>query len=523
MADQILSPVPSINPDILRKSGYNDKDIEFINKAHANNYTDEEIDEFLKNEGSSLNINKTIPLQRSTVDSAIDFSRPIASSAGATAVGAISGPAAPVTGPITYAAIDALLQHLQKDPKQSIASEAMGLKKGGVADTLTNTGEQAAIGQILGGIFKGGARVVNGINSSNVPDIYKLGPTTSEAAKSEGQPILSKVTKMIEDIFSTGSKKEAQSESAQLADKEALNMGYRMGHSYVRSELKDPAAMFKAIANDIPEDVTPVKFVQNKNNYTPITFKKPEYGNPNQDSILIPGSPASKSIPGDVSAVAAPTERYATNYGQLDKILEDPDKIQALLTKSQAAGSTNLKADLKSYKFMRMWQNSTTVDPQNPSKILVDAKSLADQLYNPESQDALKTIYSQQNRADIEQFFKNVAITQDKIAAHPVAKMLWLTKDGIALSIGLLNGHIGTAAAADGAAYLGANVVGKLLTSPKTARLLVNLAGGQPLGVSDIYASKVLSSVLQGATVSLANREGQKVPYTVDGEKLVQK
>jgi len=70
-------------------------------------------------------------------------------------------------------------------------------------------------------------------------------------------------------------------------------------------------------------------------------------------------------------------------------------------------------------------------------------------------------------------------------------------------------------------AYLGAQQVGKMLTKPETARLLVALAGKEPLGYSDQFAAKVLTKALNGAMLGLIKSDGSVEPVRMEDGKFV--
>lgn len=439
--------------------------------------------------GAQEIIKKTSGVPRPT-DSMIDFLRPIVAGAGASAAGTMAAPTVIGSAPAaigTYALIDGILQKLRSEPDQSFASENLGLKPGSIPATLANTGQQYLLNKAGEKIFTGAARVIKGFNSSDVPEIYKYGPTTSQAAASEGLGKTAKVAKFVEDTFAPGAKKEAQQASAALLDKEASNIGYKIGHDFTREELRDPSQTFSAMSKEIPPE----------NIYTPVSFNK------------------TKS-PIRVEAKGAPIETtYADSYKDLDKIITDSGKLQKMLTHAQeSGGGTNLRSDVGAYKFMRIWQDAIKRDPIDPSKMKLDPQKLTDSLYDPEFQSSGKLLWNSKQRGDIEQFFKNVAYTQDKINAHPYFR---LGTNGMAFTGNImmaLHGNL-PGAAMGTTIQLGANGVGKLLTNPKVSRLLVSMAGGEPLGVSQEYAARAIVNALNGMTVAIANRDGSSTPGTV--------
>jgi len=84
-----------------------------------------------------------------------------------------------------------------------------------------------------------------------------------------------------------------------------------------------------------------------------------------------------------------------------------------------------------------------------------------------------------------------------------------------------LTGSVEGGTVASAGTFIGAEVLGRLLTNPKVGRLLVAMAGGEPLGVSEAYAGRQIANALQGSTIALMGPDGTKTPVRVQGEKLV--
>jgi len=412
-------------------------------------------------------------------DTIIDLLRPVLASAGAGAAGTLAAPSAPFTlgaGPVVagagaYTGIDALLQHLKSQPSTSLTSQALGLKPGSISSTLANTGEQYLGGKLLesgvGALARGGKALL----SSDAPEIYKFLPTTSQAAENAGLNKTAAVAKTLED-FSISAKQKALDRSAGAGFTQALQTAKNLDFNFSRN----PNTMLDLIRSDTP--------------------------------------------PGSIES-----------FNVLDKAISDPNKLQEVLTTAQTNGvGSNLKKSLQGYQFMKMFDDATTRslsegNPYNSNVIKIDPSSFDKTWLDPKMQDSLKTLYNSSQRADIEQFFKNVAATQDKVSAMPIAKKIWLMRGGAAIGSGLLSGSLTGSAEIGGlttvGTYIGAQQLGKLLTNPKTARLVVAMAGGEPLGVSEQYASRALSQALNGSVVALINDKGDKVPVRVQDGKYV--
>jgi len=218
-------------------------------------------------------------------------------------------------------------------------------------------------------------------------------------------------------------------------------------------------------------------------------------------------------------------EAFFKDLPQLNKTIADPRKLQDVLSAAQENGiDTNVKKVLQQYQFSKIFNNATSRDivkGVKPSNVVrINPESFNKDWLKSEMQDSLKKLYSANQRADIEQFFKNVAYTQEKIEGNPIAKKFWVMRGAVGISAGLLTGgitgsHIAMPVGAIGA-LVGAEAVGKLLTNPKTARIMVALAGGEPLGVTEQYAARAIVQGLAGSTIALLNADGSKTPVQID-------
>jgi len=165
---------------------------------------------------------------------------------------------------------------------------------------------------------------------------------------------------------------------------------------------------------------------------------------------------------------------------------------------------------------MKMMNDATTKDIQG--NVRIDPNKLSQTWNDPEMNTSLGTLYGKQGRANVTDFFKNIAATQDKQNTYPIAKQLRLVDGGIAFSAGLLTGNIHIASGAAGLAglFVPSAVVGNLLTKESTARIVTAMAGGEPLGKSAQLASKLVTDALQGTSVALMGSDGKKTWGTFD-------
>jgi hypothetical protein len=409
---------------------------------------------------------------------AIDASRPFIAQAAGAGVGALASPAGPVAAGAadvgTYSVVDALMQYLKKEKPASFGSAL----EEGAANAVGN--------KILGGLAGIVGRGAKAVLNSDVPDaksILNFSPTSSQALKATGSPILGTVAKTFEDLALT-SKEKALDRSAGAGFTQALKTA-------------------KAGGFDLTQDATTGQ------------FKNPLNPQAHLTSVNQALSPASEGP-------------VFSDLASLNKVIRDPQKLQDVLSTAQENGiDTNVRKSLQQYQFAKLFNNATTRDvaAQGPQKVVrIDPNTFNSDWLDPEMQDSLKKLYSAKQRSDITQFFQNVAATQDKVQANPIARKFWMMHAGIGLGTGLLTGSLtggAMGALTSGGVLVGAEGLGKLLTNPKTARLLVSLAGGEPLGVSEAYAGRQIVNALQGSTIAILNADGTKTPARIQGEKLV--
>lgn len=399
---------------------------------------------------------------RETMDTLMNFIRPMVAGGASTAAGAFSGPAAPVTAPLAYVATDALMQKLQSKPPTSIASSALNLEPGGVASTLANTGEQFAAGKAFSGVLNAAGRAKKAwFDPEYFGPIGRHSPTTEQLANATGHTALGTFTKHVEDM-NIVSKTAALDRAGGKGFTEALRTAKNAGLNFNR----DPNVMLDMARNDEP---------------------------------------------------------FLQSFAKLNQVIEDPAKLRGVLSAAQQNGvGDNLRKTLGGYKFMDIVDKASTRDlsknPFSNNVTRLDPEKLSEQWLEPKMQQSLKELYSSKQRGDIEQFFRNVIATQDKMDAAPFAKKFWLMSGGAAMGMGMLTGSLTLAAKGAGAIglFVSGEGLGRLLTNPKVARTIVAMAGNEPLGVSEQLASKMLSQALNGEMVALINQDGSKTPGIIE-------
>ena len=209
----------------------------------------------------------------------------------------------------------------------------------------------------------------------------------------------------------------------------------------------------------------------------------------------------------------------------MDAVLGDPKKLQKVLNTgavtfpSGAVASTNARQDMGAYMLKNLWDRAVKVDPSNPSGAMtVDANAIQNAWNDPRIFQQKGMLFNQQTRADLDQFFKNVAATQQKQAGIGAWTKLGLAKGVIALAPALVGGfvHGGEGAATATGLEFGAHYLGKVMTNPRLARAMVAAASGQPLNMSQTVFSRMLMGALQGATVTGVSQDGTKTEGVVD-------
>lgn len=602
------------------------------------------------------------PVVRGDVDNLIELVRPYLAQAGSKLAGGavagtrVGGALAKPTELSAYALIDNLMQSLKSKQDSTVLGSVTGQEPDSMGGKLANTAQQWVANKAGEKILGGVGRIIKGQVNVGRPDIYNFNPTGSQLATREELRI-APLFKVLEDVAARKNKGRALEDSAMAAEGQALKLsqefssgrgtGFRKP-TFTDDQMRDPALMFHAIANDIPVEKvgTPgyskIGYRQEKVGFTPISYTKPNeagyvplsynkepitrtvtpssaitetrhitrtttptttktFERPNltgvnretgrfqkmsvdteepsvfesrvvpgqprtikvgeetvvtgstigrpvttkigEEITTIPGSPRTvkvpdtggQVVPGQTRQVptgnklvtqgkevpATPDVRYAETPKELDVLMNDPVRMQEVLTKSQMSGNFNLRSDIKAVKFRRMWQDATEEGLDGQVKINVD--KLVQSITGPEKQGALNVIYNKGDLETIRQFASNVEGTQDQMLP---GSRIWMTRGGFGLSTGLLSTVVGIGGAGlsgagltAAALFVPAAAMGKLLTSKSTGPLIVKMAGGQPLEASEQYAARAIANVLYGSTVYVVDNKGVKHPHTMDKGK----
>lgn len=213
----------------------------------------------------------------------------------------------------------------------------------------------------------------------------------------------------------------------------------------------------------------------------------------------------------------------------IDAIMTDSKKLQRFLDQGsmsigawptkQIITSLSKVKDMRGYAFTSIWQNAwKPLEASELSSGVTNAAKLNEAWADYSNSDAGKLLYNKQQRADISQFFKDAS----QVATRPPNPSVYLTLragSAIASVSTAFTGAMLTGGSLKGAAYglpiasitIGAHVVGKLLTNPETARLMIAMQRGGPLSMSTAMAGRMISKALTGEAVQGIMGNGTQV------------
>jgi hypothetical protein len=181
--------------------------------------------------------------------------------------------------------------------------------------------------------------------------------------------------------------------------------------------------------------------------------------------------------------------------------------------------ATATKKDLAAARLQSAWSSGESLDDQgNP---VLNIKSVQNSFSDPRMVNSNKLLFNSEGQSNINQLFKTIALTQAKPNGS------WLPKvTAVRAGLGIVPALIGLSSrsvesgAAVASAELGFSALARATTNPTVARILINLAGGQPLGMSEQMAARQIAAVIQGTTITLVGQDGtrQKVTVGKDGQ-----
>lgn len=299
----------------------------------------------------------------------------------------------------------------------------------------------------------------------------------------------------------------------QVADR----IGYG-GMDVTTRDIKD--VRFKQIAQAINEDIDlSLPNWKNMGDKAKSLWQEAKGIVAKRNEIFTPGGEAGKSLETLLNTTTTPVD-------SVNAIIDDPTKLRRALNSGKLQIPTNsgfkyitsnTRKDLQGYELMRLMNDARTVDPKDPTKFIFDANKLYSNWTDASKSESYKMLFGQKNRADIDQFFKNVSAVSDKFNQANVSRylMVRLGLDGVALGAGIAGFMTGgdlTSSVLRSGTVLGATItahgLGKLMTNPSTARLMVALGQGAPLGMSTNLASRLISQALRNTPITLKTSQG---------------
>lgn len=205
----------------------------------------------------------------------------------------------------------------------------------------------------------------------------------------------------------------------------------------------------------------------------------------------------------------------------LDKIIDNPISLRKFLLR----GKPTRKADVQAYELTRLFNNASEVDAVGNT--FFNGTKLQNLFKDPVKQESYKELFNSANRADIDQFFKNIAKVEEKgpLGMSPYWVMR-LTATGItlppAILAGMQSGSFPLGSGAFIAGTVGLNQLGKLLTKPTTARLMVAMANQGPLSMPSRIAGRTIGNALKNTTIELTREDGTKVPGKINANGQIE-
>jgi len=410
----------------------------------------------------------------------IDFIRPFI---GNTAGSLAAIPGAAVGGPIGsfgaetqgYALADTALKYLKTEPPGSLGESLTDSER----DALIN----AVGGRIIGRVFKVGQAIRN----ANMPEIYKMFPTTSQALENYGYHKLATTAKLFEDLGSPGSKSTAQARSGFQSFMQALQLSKVMNGRDPLLTNADPAQLYKSIREQLAEGLTPGVQPGSKQFQSKLHYASQEALN-----LLEGGQNPFQALDDVIS-----------NRGKLNKYLS--------LGQQYAAPGSNLRGDLQAYQWTRMFNQATKQIA--PGQARVNPEILNSIWNKPELQGSLNDLYGAGIKKNLDEFIGKVLQVQDKPIGGELGAKLKYIGGGFSLAGGLATMLGVPQGAVVGSLYIPTAAMGKILTStPETAKYLTSLleSGGQQLSMNKQIASRAIFNALQGSSIALMDDKGKK-------------
>jgi hypothetical protein len=379
----------------------------------------------------------------------------------------------------TYAVVDSLLKYLGASPPKSYGEALTGSE----ADAAIN----AVAGKLIGGMFKGAKALFN----SGQPEFYKLAPTLSQGLERFGMNKLATIPKFLEDYGVPAAKAEALDRVGGNGFTQTLAHANTIDGRMAGTN-SNPQKLYDAIKGQLQLGL----------------------GTTTASGATAPLHYLSEEA---LSLIDKPGNKFR----MLDSVIGDVDKLSKVLRVGQIAGSPamNVRQDLAAYQFMRMVDKASTEDLKGAVRF--DPSKLSSLWNNSETQSSFDLLFGKQGKERVSEFFKDIAYTQSQQGANPaLGKFLrYGSATGkFILGIGALKSAItsGNFVPLAGIAGLqvGASTVGRLLTNPRTAQIMTEMAKGT-FKESTPFAGRLIGNALRNETVGLVSGDGSTTDGTI--------
>jgi len=417
-------------------------------------------------------------------DSAIDVLRPYVGWGGSalgTLAGTPGGPIGMFAGDVGgYAAVDSLMQYLKFEKPHSM-SEAMSE---GSKQALIN----AVGGRLFNGLFKGALAYKN----SNVPEIYKLFPNSSQALEHFGIKGLPNILKIFEEYGAPKARMEGAGKSGWASFSEALKLSNLMTGGQPQLENAKTSEIYDAIINKLKSGITT---------------------NPTAGQFQTPQHYVSNQLFNDLTSATDPFAELRSkvlNEGELEKILSLGQKI--------GPSSLNTRDELRAFYMRDLFDRATTMQtPTAKGRMAKIDPEVFNEWTDPRNQKALTKLYGAQDKQDLDAFINRVVQVSQRPALEGVPQKFQMLGKGILLGGGaggilgsVLSGH--PIAGGIASLYIPTAIIGRAANSPGFAKALSTAIGAQPATKGTSEVGRALLSGLQGLTIALTDNQGNQHP-----------
>lgn len=210
-----------------------------------------------------------------------------------------------------------------------------------------------------------------------------------------------------------------------------------------------------------------------------------------------------------------------------DVLLDDPEKLQRFFNTGEIQiGKTKItsaspRKEAAGYQFGRMLNEAYDAATDR-----LDMQKLQNIWNDYKVSDMGRKVYSANNRADYDQLFKTLSyITPEMTPGASKYLAIRLGLGAATLGSGLVTGMITGSAPAGmlgAGAIVGGSIglhqLGKMMTNPDTARLMIAAAKGGPLNMSTATAGRIIGRALRGELITMDYKNEQGQPIQIKGK-----